>query len=56
MAGFDVVREPVEVRRNLGLVNGGMRVYERLTGREVLEFFAGFYGVRGRAFREPWTG
>ena len=40
VAGFDVVREPLEVRRNLGLVNGGMRVYERLTGREVLEFFA----------------
>jgi len=45
-----VVREPLEVRRNLGLVNGGMRVYERLTGREVLEFFAGFYGLKGRAF------
>ncbi len=52
VAGFDVVREPLEVRRNLGLVNGGMRVYERLTGREVLEFFAGFYGLKGRAFRE----
>jgi len=52
VAGFDVVREPMEVRRNLGLVNGGMRVYERLTGREVLEFFAGFYGLKGRAFRE----
>lgn len=38
------------MRRNLGLVNGGMRVYERLTGREVLEFFAGFYGLKGRAF------
>ena len=50
VAGFDVVREPLEVRRNLGLVNGGMRVYERLTGREVLEFFAGFYGLKGRAF------
>lgn len=52
VAGFDVVREPLEVRRNLGLVNGGMRVYDRLTGREVLEFFAGFYGLKGRAFRE----
>ncbi|MEN2981856.1 MAG: ATP-binding cassette domain-containing protein [Thermus sp.] len=52
VAGFDVTREALEVRRRLGLVNGGMRVYDRLTGREVLSFFAGFYGLEGRAFRE----
>ncbi|GAB5602883.1 ATP-binding cassette domain-containing protein [Thermus sp. FJN-A] len=52
VAGFDVARAPLEVRRCLGLVNGGMRVYERLTGREVLEFFAGFYGLGGQALRE----
>ncbi|WP_117237728.1 ATP-binding cassette domain-containing protein [Thermus sediminis] len=52
VAGFDVLKEPLEVRRRLGLVNGGMRVYERLTGREVLEFFASFYSLRGPAFQE----
>ena len=52
VAGFDVAREPLEVRRRLGLVNGGMRVYDRLTGREVLRFFAGFYGLEGQAFQE----
>lgn len=52
VAGFDVVQEALEVRRRLGLVNGGMRVYDRLTGREVLRFFAGFYGLEGRAFQE----
>ncbi len=52
VAGFSVLREPLQVRRHLGVVNGGMRVYERLTGREVLEFFAGFYGLKGRAFQE----
>ncbi|WP_038041029.1 ATP-binding cassette domain-containing protein [Thermus tengchongensis] len=52
VVGFDVVREPLEVRRRLGLVNGGMRVYDRLTGREVLRFFAGFYGLEGQAFQE----
>lgn len=52
VAGFSILQEPLEVRRHLGLVNGGMRVYERLTGREVLEFFAGFYGLKGQAFRE----
>jgi sodium transport system ATP-binding protein len=52
VAGFDVRKEPLEVRRRLGLVNGGMRVYDRLTGREVLVFFASFYGLEGRAFKE----
>lgn len=40
------------MRRRLGLVNGGMRVYDRLTGREVLAFFASFYGLEGKSFRE----
>ncbi|WP_119276463.1 ATP-binding cassette domain-containing protein [Calidithermus roseus] len=52
VAGYDIRKQPLEVRRNLGIVNGGMQVYERLTGREVLEFFAGFYGLEGRLFRE----
>ncbi|WP_135257231.1 ATP-binding cassette domain-containing protein [Thermus caldilimi] len=52
VAGFDVAQDPLEVRRRLGLVNGGMRVYDRLTGREVLRFFAGFYGLEGQAFQE----
>lgn len=52
VAGHDIRKEPLEVRRNLGIVNGGMQVYERLTGREVLQFFASFYGVEGRLFRE----
>lgn len=52
VAGFDIRRQPLEVRRSLGIVNGGMQVYERLTGREVLEFFAGFYGITGKTFRE----
>ncbi|PZA07029.1 MULTISPECIES: ABC transporter ATP-binding protein [unclassified Meiothermus] len=52
VAGFDIRRQPLEVRRNLGIVNGGMQVYERLTGREVLEFFAGFYGIGGKVFEE----
>lgn len=52
VAGYDIRKQPLEVRRNLGIVNGGMQVYERLTGREVLEFFAGFYGIEGRLFQE----
>lgn len=52
VAGFDVVKQPLEVRRNIGIVNGGMKVYDKLTGREVLDFFGGFYDLWGAKLRE----
>jgi sodium transport system ATP-binding protein len=45
VAGFDVRAQPEQVRRSIGVVNGGMGLYDRLTGREILEYFAGFYGM-----------
>jgi len=49
VAGFDVVREPVEVRRRIGLVSGGETSgYGILTVRECLWMFAQFYGVPAR--------
>jgi sodium transport system ATP-binding protein len=45
VAGFDTLRQPEEVRRTIGVVNGGMGLYDRLTGREILEYFASFYGM-----------
>jgi sodium transport system ATP-binding protein len=45
VAGFDVKRQAQDVRRSIGVVNGGMGLYDRLTGREILEYFAGFYGM-----------
>jgi len=45
VGGFDIKTEPEKVRQILGVVNGGMGLYDRLTGREILEYFAGFYGM-----------
>ena len=45
VAGYDVTTHPEDVRRNIGVVNGGMGLYDRLTGREILEYFALFYGI-----------
>jgi sodium transport system ATP-binding protein len=45
VAGFDVRTQSEQVRRSIGVVNGGMGLYDRLTGREILEYFAGFYGM-----------
>jgi ABC-2 type transport system ATP-binding protein len=46
VAGFDVLREPNEVRRRIGLVSGGESSgYGVLTVRECLWMFAQYYGV-----------
>src|SRR5262245_8560255 len=37
--GYDVVRDPVEVRRNLGFYSASTALYPRLTARETIEFF-----------------
>lgn len=49
VGGRDVLREAEEVRRLIGVVNGGMGLYDRLTGREVLHYFGRLYGLRRRA-------
>ncbi|MBI0583722.1 MAG: ABC transporter ATP-binding protein [Methanomassiliicoccus sp.] len=44
--GFDVVKDPVEVRKRIGLILGGERgLYYRVTGRQNLKYFADLYGV-----------
>src|SRR5262245_32401821 len=49
VAGFDVVRDAVEVRRRIGLVSGGETSgYGILTVRECLWMFSQFYGVPSR--------
>ncbi|MCC6350164.1 MAG: ABC transporter ATP-binding protein [Candidatus Eisenbacteria bacterium] len=52
VAGFDVVREPNQVRRRIGLVSGGENSgYGILTVRECLWMFSQFYGVPGSLAR-----
>jgi sodium transport system ATP-binding protein len=43
--GLDLQRDAEAVRRIVGVVNGGMGLPARLTGREVLRSFAGLYGL-----------
>ncbi|GGR86047.1 ABC transporter ATP-binding protein [Deinococcus sedimenti] len=43
--GHDITRDPEAVRRSVGVVNGGMGLPARLTGREVLRSFATLYGM-----------
>ncbi|HEX7004038.1 MAG TPA: ATP-binding cassette domain-containing protein [Trueperaceae bacterium] len=45
VAGLDVGAEAEAVRRSIGVVNGGMGLYDRLTGREILGYFGRLYGI-----------
>lgn len=51
LAGWDIIKQPEQVRQSIGVVNGGMGLYDRLTGREVLQYFAGFYGLKPAEIR-----
>ncbi|WP_346124840.1 ABC transporter ATP-binding protein [Micromonospora coerulea] len=49
ICGHDVVTETREVRRRIGYVFGGDRgLYDRLSARDNLRYFAELYGVPGR--------
>lgn len=43
--GFDILKEPMEVRKSIGYVPENVRLYETLTGYENLEFFAHLSGI-----------
>src|SRR5690554_7162367 len=45
VAGHDIVAEPEAVRSSIGVVNGGMGLYDRLSGREILHYFGALYGM-----------
>ncbi len=45
VAGHDVSTQGEAVRRSIGVVNGGMGLYDRLTGREILHYFGRIYDL-----------
>ncbi len=57
VGGFDVMREPEEVKNRIGYMSQKFSLYEDLTVEENLRFFAGIYGVRGaqRQERIAWA-
>jgi ABC-2 type transport system ATP-binding protein len=57
VGGFDVTRQPDEVKRRIGYMSQKFSLYPDLTVEENLGFFAGIYGVRGarRVERIEWA-
>ena len=52
LGGYDIVRAPGEVRKQIGFLSGDMGLYHRLTPREILRFFAELHGLDGAALRD----
>jgi sodium transport system ATP-binding protein len=52
LGGYDIVRQPAEVRRQIGFLSGDMGLYHRLTPRETLTFFGELNGIRGAELKQ----
>ncbi len=51
--GYDILKSPQEVRKNIGILFGSeVGLYERLTARENLEFFAKLNGMSNKESNE----
>lgn len=57
--GYDVARDPEEVKLRIGYMNQGSNLWNDLTVEEHMRFYAGLYGLFGSARRaaiEEWLG
>jgi sodium transport system ATP-binding protein len=48
VAGLDIHQQPLEAKRRLGFLSGDTQLYQRLSTREVLEYFGRLYGMDER--------
>ena len=52
VAGFDVYKENEKIKRNIGYMSQKFSLYEDLTVRENIRFYAGIYGKSDKFIRE----
>lgn len=52
VAGFDVYKENEKIKRNIGYMSQKFSLYEDLTVRENIRFYAGIYGKSSRFIKE----
>jgi len=52
VAGFDVYRENEKIKKNIGYMSQRFSLYEDLTVRENIRFYAGIYGMTDKYIKE----
>ncbi len=52
VAGFDIYKETEKIKRSIGYMSQKFSLYEDLTIRENIRFYAGIYGKRNRFIKE----
>ncbi|MWC26779.1 ABC transporter ATP-binding protein [Paenibacillus sp. MMS18-CY102] len=52
VGGHSITRRPLDVKRQIGLVPQDLAIYEYLSARENVTFFAKLYGLRGKMLRD----
>ncbi|MGN6420144.1 MAG: ABC transporter ATP-binding protein [Pseudobacter sp.] len=55
VAGFDVYKEPEKIKRSIGYMSQKFSLYEDLTVKENIRFYAGIYGKSDAFIREKTT-
>lgn len=52
VAGYDVTKDPAEVRRRIGFLSNSTGLYDRMSAWEHVEYFGRLYGVMETTLRE----
>lgn len=52
VAGFDIVNNPEEVRKNIGVLTAEIGLYDRFTARENMRYFGQLYGMGGQKLED----
>ena len=52
IGGFDILQEPLKVKRLIGLVPQDLALYPTLSARANLNFFGSIYGLKGKELKE----
>ena len=52
IAGFDIYKNPEDIKRNIGYMSQHFSLYRDMTIRENIRFYAGIYGLPARTIKE----
>ncbi len=52
VAGYDVSQHPAEVRARIGFMSGNTGIYDRMTAREMVEYFGRLYDIEEQALQK----